>query len=1182
MFLLPGDSRDVTTQPEIVYSATDLALAAVSEFDFLRSLDMALGRVSARGGEPDPLFARTAALGEAHERKMLDELTAQYGAAVAALARPVFAKAALTAAAADTIEAIRDEAPVIYQGTFFDGRFAGFCDFLIREDTPQGPAYAVYDTKLARHARVPALLQLAAYADQLLHAGMRVSPVMHLVLGDGTVTNHRLTDVLPVYRQRRARLDAILDVHLGEPGPVAWGDSRYTADVRSELAAADIARTRDVILVAGLTTVQRARLNRAGITTIDQLAGLSGHRKGIPGISPDALDRLCAQAAAQVEEERTGVPYFALHNASALRELPEPSAGDIFFDFEGDPLWAEDGSADWGLEYLFGIVEAPDAAIDHDSGVATRFRAFWAHDRAQEKRALRHFLDYVVERRDRYPEMHVYHYAPYEKTALRRLVGRHGVGEAELDTLLRANVFVDLYPLVRKSIRIGKPSYSIKKLEPLYMGAHLRGGDVTTAGDSIAEYARYCELVSDGGIDAANTVLASIEDYNRYDCDSTLHLRNWLARQARQHGVPLVPSAADAEELAADFDTSPLEESLLEVAGEAPRTHRSGEQQAAAMTAAAMNYHWREDKPFWWGHFDRLSASEADLAESSEALVFDSCEVLTEWTKGPKQRILRRYLRVSGEAPNGATLRDGGDAFALYDTPCPDSARQPVPGARGYRSVKILSAERCYELGLPVADDCFILEESCPKECEPYAAKPVALTPGAPPPAAVLKDAVERFAHSFATDWPKLPSTAAVDVLLRQPPRIQASSPAQGLTPVAHNDAAAAIITSVLDLDHSYLAVQGPPGTGKTYTGSRVISDLVLKHHWKVGVVAQSHSVVENMLDGIVEAGVSGERVFKPDNKLGSKQWTTLGNGKALAAALNSAASGAVIGGTAWTFANPNYVPEGALDLLVIDEAGQFCLANTLAVAGAARNLLLLGDPQQLPQVSQGTHPEPIDESALGWLIGDHGTIPPEYGYFLERTFRMHPELCRAVSALSYEGRLMSEEAVTRARSLEGVTPGVTTIMVDHRGNSTSSIEEAFTIRDEIAKLLGTPWQPQPDAAARPLGTRDIIVVAPYNAQVNTLRAVLRESGFGDVMAGTVDKFQGRQAAVAIVSMTASALEDVPRGMAFLLNRNRLNVAISRGQWLAVIVRSPALTDFMPATPEGLEELGAFLTVCEG
>ncbi|MBN4926773.1 TM0106 family RecB-like putative nuclease [Hoyosella rhizosphaerae] len=1143
-------------------------------------LDIKLGRWDAPAVADDAMMARAAELGDEHEQRMLDSLIAKHGDGVVQLQRPAFTESALIAAREATLDAIRQGAPVIFQGTFYDGHFAGFCDFLLREVGLDGqPTYAVYDTKLSRHARVTALLQLAAYADQLLSSGVAVAPHVHLVLGDGTVTNHQLADVLPVYRQRRARLDFILREHLAEAAPVQWGDPRYSINIHSDLVADHLIQTRDPILIAGLTTVQRTRLFAANIRTIDDVAELSPG-KPVSGISAPTLARLQAQAEAQLIEERTGKPHFSVYNPHALTELPAPSAGDVFFDFEGDPLWTEGDSPDWGLEYLFGLVEAPDGTISHTPDVQTTFVAFWAHDRAQEKQALRDFIAYIGKRREQYPDMHIYHYAPYEKTALRRLAGRHGVCETEVDELLRANVLIDLYPLVRKALRIGKPSYSIKKLEPLYMGDHLRGGDVTTAGDSIVEYAHYTDLVRAGDHTAAAAVLNSIADYNRYDCDSTLHLRNWLAHHAADHGIALRHREMTlVDDVPDNFDDSELERALLELTEDIPRHERSDPQQAAAMMAAALNYHWRERKPFWWGHFDRLSATDGDLVDSNEAFVVDKAVTVQPWEKPTPRSNYCRYVHVTGEIPPGSGLGEGKDVFALYQSPPPEGIPQPVPEGRGVgRNAKLLSEDECNSAGIRYPDHGAIVWERLPKGVEPFDDIPVAFTPGSPPATKSLEQALAEAGEQFVDSWPTVPATAGIDVLLRSAPRTKAGRPPA--TVVAH-DTATAIVTTLRNLADSYVAVQGPPGTGKTFTGSRVIAELVNNHAWKVGVVAQSHSVVENMLDGIVDAGVAGTAVFKGENRLKSDKWSTTKNKNDIAALIDAAHDGIVVGGTAWAFSNTNQIPAQSLDLLVIDEAGQFSLANTLAVAGSARNLLLLGDPQQLPQVSQGTHPEPVDHSALGWLIGQRGTLPEGYGYFLERTFRMHPALCKAVSTLSYEGRLYSEESVTTARHLEGVAPGVRTIMVDHHGNSTSSIEEAEAVRDTIIGLLGKPWTEKGGEQPRPLNASDVIVVAPYNAQVETIAATLKAAGLAEVMVGTVDKFQGRQAAVAIVSMTASAVEDVPRGMGFLMSRNRLNVAVSRGQWLAIVVRSHALTDFMPTTPEGLEELGAFLALCD-
>jgi uncharacterized protein len=403
-----------------------------------------------------------------------------------------------------------------------------------------------------------------------------------------------------------------------------------------------------------------------------------------------------------------------------------------------------------------------------------------------------------------------------------------------------------------------------------------------------------------------------------------------------------------------------------------------------------------------------------------------------------------------------------------------------------------------------------------------------------------------------------------------------------------------AVVASLLDLDRSYLAVQGPPGTGKSYLGAHVIARLVSEHGWKVGVVAQSHAVVENLLDRVVAAGLDIEQVGKvpsggakaddtgePADGQSTPRFTPLAaNGHLEFAGVNEN-RGFVLGGTAWDFANAARVPRGSLDLLVVDEAGQFSLASTIAVGVAARNLLLLGDPQQLPQVSQGRHPEPVDGSALGWVSDGHDVLPPEYGYFLAETRRMHPALAAAVSRLSYEGKLRAHDCASE-RALRGVEPGLHPVPVLHVGDSTASPEEAEVVVELVADLLGRSWSdPAAGRDDEPLGEDDIIVVTPYNAQLAEVRALLDAAGFTGVRVGTVDKFQGQEAAIAIVSLAASSAADVPRGMSFLLMKNRLNVAISRAKWAAYLVHSPELTEFLPTTPAGVGELSAFIRLVE-
>ncbi|BBZ29834.1 ATPase [Mycolicibacterium madagascariense] len=1132
MFLTEGPERHV------VYSASDLAAAARCEFALLRSFDALLGRGPAVSGD-DELLARTASLGGDHERRHLDQL--RDTGDIVVIGKPAYTVAGLSAAAEATRAAVDRRAPVVYQAAMFDGRFVGFADFLVLD----GDRYRLRDTKLARSVKVEALLQLAAYADTLARSGVPVADEVELVLGDGAIASYRVDELLPVYAPRRQALQRLLDEHLATERPVSWADEHVRACFRCPECEVHVREGDDLLLVAGMRISQRARLLDAGITTVHDLAA---HTGAVPELSARTVTNLTAQARLQVADRVDGKPPYELIDAQPLMALPDADRGDLFFDFEGDPLWTVDGR-DWGLEYLWGVLT-----------VADEFTPLWAHDRASERQALVDFLAMVRKRLKRYPGMHVYHYAAYEKSTLLRLAGRYGVGEDDVDDLLRRGILVDLYPLVRKSIRVGTESYSIKYLEPLYMGNELRGGEVTTATDSITQYARYCELRDDGRTDEAHVVLKEIDEYNRYDCRSTRRLRDWLMARAIESEVPPrgPQQVRDAAATATVDVADDLGRTLMAFAGDGVEA-RTPEQTAVAMVAAARGFHEREEKPFWWAHFDRINNPVDEWADDGGVFVAERAEVVVDWHTPPKAKKPQRQVLLTGELAAGELGR--GDVYALYDPPGP-AGLSGDPDRRAWGSATPLDCDD------PSAPTQVLIRERQPKAGECFAELPFALTPGPPINTKPLRESIAATAAQVGAGLPALPADAVTDLLLRRPPRTVADRPLPRTGVIADD-----ITAALLALDSSYLAVHGPPGTGKTHTSAAVIARLVTGHGWRVGVVAQSHAVVEHLLAGVVEAGVDPDRVGK--KKGGDGPWRVVDEKDY--AAFIADGTGCVIGGTAWDFANAGRVPRRALDLLVIEEAGQYSLANTVAVASAARNLLLLGDPQQLPQVSQGTHPEPVDHSALSWLVDGQHTLPPERGYFLELSWRMHPAVCGPVSRLSYDGRLRSQERVSAARTLDGVAPGVRVLEVDHDGNSTDSPEEADAIVTEIAGLLGTAWTDEHGTV--PLGQEHVLVVTPYNAQVVLLRQRLDAAHLPDVQVGTVDKFQGRQAPVVFVSMTASSAADVPRGISFLLNRNRLNVAVSRAKYAAIVVRSPLLTDYLPTTPDGLIELGAFLSL---
>ena len=1119
----------------VIYSASDLAAAARCEYALLRAFDAKLGRGPQVAVE-DELLARTSKLGGEHEQRHLDELRDAHD--VVTIGTPRYTVEGLTAAAEQTLRAIERRAPAIYQAAMFDGRFVGFADFLVLD----GDRYLLRDTKLARSVKVEALLQLAAYADALTRAGIPIADEVELKLGDGVINRFRVDELLPVYQPRRAALQDLLDTHYASGRPVAWEDEEIRACFRCPECTIKVRENDDLLLVAGMRVSQRARLIDAGITTMTELAR---HQGGVAELSPRTVESLTKQARMQLAPRVDDKPPYEVVDPQPLMVLPEPDRGDLFFDFEGDPLWTSDGQ-EWGLEYLFGVLDTSD-----------EFQPLWAHDRAMERQALREFLAMVQKRRKRHPHMHIYHYAAYEKTALLRLAGRYGEGEDIVDDLLRNGVLVDLYPLVRKSIRIGTENYSLKSLEPLYMGGQLRTGDVTTATDSITQYAKYCELRRAGRDADAAIVLKEIEDYNRYDCTSTRRLRDWLICRAMENGVTPI-GAQPVTDGGTDTEDDQLARKLARFVGDDPAA-RTPQQTVVAMLSAARGYHRRENKPYWWAHFDRLNNPVEEWADNTDVFIADRAEVEVDWHTPPKAKKPQRWVRLYGNLAAGGLTRS---MYALYEPPSPAGLTDD-PQRRAFGPVTV---ENCDNAEAPT--EVLIIERE-PKTGAAFDQLPFALTPGPPIPTGPLRDAIEATVGEIAAGLPKLPDSAIVDILLRRPPRTRSGAPLARGAGIAES-----ITASLLDLDSSYLAVHGPPGTGKTYTAARVIARLVTEHRWRVGVVAQSHAVVENLFRDIVAAGVDSSVVAK--KKHGDNPcWQEISEDKYPGFIADH--NGCVIGGTAWDFANPGRVPRDSLDLLVIEEAGQYSIANTIAVAAAAKNLLLLGDPQQLPQVSQGTHPEPVDASALGWLVDGKHTLPAELGYFLDRSYRMHPEVCAAVSRLSYDGRLQSFDELTVTRALAGHRPGVRVLTVDHDGNSTDSPEEADRIVSEITGMLGATWTDE--TGSRPLGQGDVLVVTPYNAQVALLRQRLDAAGLNVVRAGTVDKFQGQQAPVVFISMAASSSDDAPRGMPFLLNRNRLNVAVSRAKYLSVIVRSPLLTEYLPTTPAGLVDLGAFLSL---
>lgn len=1245
----------------VLLSPTDITAASGCEYGWLAmKVDPKLGR-RPQPKDDDDFLERVSRLGDVHEERVLAGFREELGAGrVVELPRTEGWDAeTVEAGVARSVEALRSDTDVVFQALLHDGAFGGFADFLVRQEDGR---WQVVDTKLARHARVTALLQIAAYADLLVGLGVpRVSEGV-LWLGDDAKVTADLDEIIPVYRRRRARLEGLLAEHVASDDPVAWGRDDLSICGQCEACAEAIAESGDVLQIAGATRLQRGRARAAGITTVAEMAA---SEQPPAGMARRTWEGLRAQARMQLAPAREdGRPPFEIVDRTAVDLLPAPDEGDIFFDFEGDPLWsAPDGRME-GLEYLFGwVAPVPGRATAETGFDEFEFTPLWAHTRTEEKAALERFAEYVEARRAEHPGMRIYHYAPYEVTALKRLTVRHGVHEGTLDDWLRAGLFMDLYSTVRSTLRAGVASYSIKKLEPLYMGDDHRAEDgVTTAADSVNEYHRWAVLHEAGlAGDAAKAaeaerVLAGIGDYNRYDCVSTVRLRDWLLAEAgglRGRGEGGAGTdGRDGSAPGAGGGSGPLEErtegreadaqddaALADRLLDLVRTSALGPEAAAdpevplpefaqlddeerglALLAAALGYFPRENKPLWWAYFDRGISPLDEWQDPRENCAFDEILDIEEWHVPPGKRNNFRRITVTARLAAGTEVKPGAKLATVYEDVPPDAVL--APNARRWfdTDAAYATVKHVEELADGLSE--VTMSETLTRGADGYDERPVAAFCHDPVRSHTLKKRIRDLAR-IALFLGRLPtaedvgvtvpadgvddtstclrSAAVVDLLARRLPRTRQRSVAEisrelrsasgvdgtvegGNVARVRREGHEALVEAIESARGSYVAVQGPPGTGKTHTGAHAVKAL-MDRGWSVGVVAQSHAVVENFLTKLRSVGVDQRSLTKaprnghpldPD-----AAWTWTGHPEARP----MGAPGTAFGGTAWTFAHQNAEP---VDLMVIDEAGQYSLAMTLAAASQARTVLLLGDPQQLPQVSRGTHPAPVDEAALSWLMSDHGSVlPAELGFFLDTTWRMHSELTEPVSALSYGGQLGAKQDITDGRCLDGIAPGLHSVPVEHFGNDVASPEEAAEVVRLVRDAIGQTWTKDPKAAPgekdgpRPLEDADIIVITPYNAQVATLRRALDEAGFKGTAVGTVDRFQGREAAIAIVSMAASSAEDVPRGLDFLLNRNRLNVSVSRGQWAAYLVHSPAFGDALPTNPADLPLIGRFLRLVD-
>jgi predicted RecB family nuclease len=1026
-----------------------------------------------------------------------------------------------------TLKAMQQGAEIIVQAKFDNGKWLGYADILRKVKKPCNLgdwSYEVGDSKLSQETKAGTVLQLCVYSDMLTEVqGVKPDKMLVIKPGGEAHPEEFLYDSYAAYYRfiKRQMLAAVTSEKTRTyPDPVAH------CSVCQWWVLCEKQRRDDDHLsyVAGMQGGHVTELNTRGVDTLAQFASRDKALDSRPSKGNlETYARLHRQAKIQFEGRETGELLHQILDTAATEgfsKLPVPSEGDVFYDIESDRFYK-----DGGIEYLHGVAFVENGEM--------QYKAWWAFNRADEKKAFEELMDFFMDSWQKYPDFNIYHFAPYEPAALKRLMLRHSTRKDELDRFLRAERFIDLHAIVKHSLIASIEGYGLKELEPLFN--FKRQIDLKQAGVALHMIQRSLEIGS--AEDIQDTDKEAVRIYNADDCYATHALQIWLEKlrstfEAANGPVPRAPlkeGEATEEVDKRNENIARIFDGLVEGLP-VDAIDFNNDEKATWLLAHLLEYFRREEKTFWWDYYARRDMEYEDLLEDRKAITgLQYKEEVPQ--EGRKKIPIHRYTFPRQEL----SISDRDNLHNLNNNP---------------------ELEESSDFGTVIKIDTIkgivdIKKTRKSIDIHPHSAQEFRRFPHQ-----IIEASLLRFAEDVLNEGVHSNKRyrAGRDLLLKLKPRISGHT---GKICKEDEDTMDAAIRSALHLDKSVLPIQGPPGTGKTYTGAHMILALT-RQGKRVGVTAVSHKAIENLLKRIQEeARLSGQKIGLAhksgrDSTAMPDGITRLVTGNDVIAAIGDH----VVGGTAFLWASDDAI--NSLDYLFIDEAGQMSLAYVLAISQCATNLVMLGDPQQLEQPQQGAHPEGADVSALSHYLDGKQTIADEKGLFLGTTWRLHPRICDFTSEQYYEGRLDPRDGMER-QALAGehrfVGAGLFYIPVEHKGNRNQSDEEIEAIKDVLAELLqpGSTWT-HADEGAKPLTARDIKIIAPYNAQVAAL-----QQAFPNIRVGTVDKFQGQEAPVIIYSMASSSTEESPRGMSFLFDPHRLNVASSRARCAFIMVASPRL-----------------------
>lgn len=1138
----------------LYYSPSDLSLYMESPFaSWMNRLAIERPEQAAEKDPTSALMSSLAAKGYAHESAVQAAFIEQ-GKSLITIEGSSNADKRI-----NTLQAMRDGIDVIVQARLEHEHCVGYADFLVKVPHTHGePAsllgkwhYEVWDAKLAKRVKPTFVIQLCCYVQMLEPIQGHIPEFITVALGNGDNQRLRTSDLYYYYQALQA---SFLQAHNSfdadnKPDPAAsrnWGPW-------SQYAERLLLDKDHLFQVARISTSQIQKFNQAGIDTMQQLA--DSDIANLAGIHSRVHAKHAAQAALQVSSKGRDRPEFTIiqpedNQRVGLALLPPHSPLDVFFDIEGYPF-DEDG-----LEYLWGC-----AYFNTDG--RRDFIDFWAHNKQQEKKAFVAFIDWVYQRWQQDPKMHIYHYANYEIAACRRLMGRYGVCEDQVDQLLRNEVFVDLYTVVTSGVLVGEPRYSIKNIERLYRGK--RDTAVGDGVDSIMVYEQWRESHQSneqGDTWRTSSILNDIRDYNIDDCNSTQELVDWLRQQQHENAIAYLGEKELIEPEVKEEITqrTQLRDRLLTKA-ESERDSNPVQAQLSEHLAWTLEFHRRELKPVFWRLFERLGLDHEDLLDDADCFACCQRTEREAWKLAPR----KRNLAYEYSFDTSQEFKGGSQQFIVLGVTTEEGKQLQVTCVHDESDL----------------DNGLIVIQS---KIEPPAM--ISLIPKD----IVNPEPIAKAIYASVQEYEKgtliAGESAIIDFLTRTKPRIQGHSQGPIVISDQPEERLQGIIQSIVNLDHSYLAIQGPPGAGKTYTGQHVIAEL-LTLQYRIGIASNSHAAINNLLLSLAKhcraTGIAATFVCTSDTDPDLEKYgVVISQNNQLNSHMQESC---VIGATAWGFSREDM--EQQFDYLFVDEAGQVSVANLIAMSRSARNLVLMGDQMQLGQPTQGTHPADSGLSALDYLLHDTATIADDMGVFLSTTYRMHSLVNRFISEHIYEGKLQSnpcndQRCIEVPDDYQGTLnreAGIVFIPVEHQGNTQAADEEVEAIQEIAKALIGRVFHTgSSQPTTRAIDWNDILFVAPYNHQVSKLQMALGSQA----KVGSVDKFQGQEAPIVILSMCSSDASESPRGMHFLFDKQRINVAISRAQSLAVVVGNPQLATTPVNSVEQLKLVNLLSAVIRG